>query len=253
MKLKPPPQLELFLRPAQPAPQGEESVLVGALPVPLRWRRNPRAKRYILRVMANGVAWVTIPRGGSQAAGRDFAWRNRAWIERQLQRPPPMPPTPRPWQHGSEICYRGERVPLVVESTPDRVRVTFANQSLHFSKLPDNLRPAVENRLRQLAFDVLVPRTWELAADCHVEIHRVTVRDQRSRWGSCSVRGTISLNWRLIQAPAFVSDYLILHELMHRREPNHSARFWRLVEEACPDYLSAEAWLKGQAKLLRQG
>jgi hypothetical protein len=78
------------------------------------------------------------------------------------------------------------------------------------------------------------------------------VRNQRSRWGSCSRRRTISLNWRLIQTPAFVRDYIILHELMHLREMNHSARFWRQVEIVCPDYRNAEHWLKQHSRMLRQ-
>jgi hypothetical protein len=82
-------------------------------------------------------------------------------------------------------------------------------------------------------------------------VRRVTVRNQRSRWGSCSRRGTISLNWRILQAPPAVRDYLILHELMHLREMNRSARFWREVERACPDYKQAERWLKHHSALLR--
>ena len=78
----------------------------------------------------------------------------------------------------------------------------------------------------------------------------MTVRNQRSRWGSCSRRGTISLNWRLIQAPVFVRDYLILHELAHLKEMNHSRRFWREVARLCPDFAQAERWLKEHASLL---
>jgi hypothetical protein len=77
------------------------------------------------------------------------------------------------------------------------------------------------------------------------------VRSQKSRWGSCSRRGTISLNWRLIQTPAFVSDYICLHELMHLRQMNHSPRFWREMERVCPDYRMAERWLKEHSGLLR--
>ena len=70
------------------------------------------------------------------------------------------------------------------------------------------------------------------------------MRAQKTRWGSCSARGTISLNWRLIHAPPFVRDYLIVHELMHRRQMNHSARYWKLVADAFPRWQEAEAWLK---------
>ena len=73
---------------------------------------------------------------------------------------------------------------------------------------------------------------------------RVSIRNQRSRWGSCSRRGTIPLNWRLVQVPPFVREYVLLHELMHRRELNHSARFWRLVAAACPRYVEARRWLR---------
>jgi predicted metal-dependent hydrolase len=77
------------------------------------------------------------------------------------------------------------------------------------------------------------------------------VRNQKSRWGSCSRRGTISLNWRLIQTPEFVRDYIILHELAHRRQMNHSEKFWLEVERLFTDYLLAERWLKQHANLLR--
>ena len=117
--------------------------------------------------------------------------------------------------------------------------------------LATDLRPAIEKHLWQLATQELPPRVQAFAAQHHVTVRRITVRNQRSRWGSCSRRGTISLNWRLIQTPSEVQDYIILHELMHLREMNHSARFWREVKSVCPDYEVAERWLKQNASLLR--
>jgi predicted metal-dependent hydrolase len=105
-------------------------------------------------------------------------------------------------------------------------------------------RDAIQAHLRRLAERDLPPRTRELAQLHGIAISRVTVRAQKTRWGSCSARGTISLNWRLIHAPPFVQDYLIIHELMHRRQMNHSARYWKLVAEAFPRWREAEAWLK---------
>ena len=105
--------------------------------------------------------------------------------------------------------------------------------------------------MRQLAAQELPARVRELAAAHGVEVARVSVRNQKSRWGSCSRRGTISLNWRLIQTPVAVRDYIILHELAHRRQMNHSEKFWQEVARLCPDYLPAERWLKQHAKLLR--
>jgi predicted metal-dependent hydrolase len=114
-----------------------------------------------------------------------------------------------------------------------------------------DLRLEVEAYLWSLAEKELIPRTLQLAAQHGLGVRTVVVRNQRSRWGSCSARGTISLNWRLIQAPLCVRDYLILHELMHLRQMNHSVQFWRLVREACPDYKNAEQWLNAHAELLR--
>jgi predicted metal-dependent hydrolase len=143
--------------------------------------------------------------------------------------------------------FRGETIPLLVEI--DGVRL--ANQLIPVVETIGDLRVVIERHLRTLAIRELIPRTWDLASLHQVTISRVTVRNQRSRWGSCSAKKTVSLNWRLIQTPAFVSDYIILHELMHLREMNHSRRFWRHVEQVCPEYRKAESWLKAHATLLR--
>ena len=110
---------------------------------------------------------------------------------------------------------------------------------------PDgNLRPALERHLRAAAKAFLVQRAQELAGRHRSVIRRVVIRNQKSRWGSCSCQGTISLNWRLIQLPEQVRDYIIIHELMHLRQLNHSPQFWAEVAEACPGYRAAEEWLK---------
>ena len=114
-----------------------------------------------------------------------------------------------------------------------------------------DLRPVIEKHLRQLATRELPPRVREFSAQHQIAVTRITVRNQKSRWGSCSRRGTISLNWRLIQTPDFVRDYIILHELAHRRHMNHSVRFWSEVERLCPDFRTAERWLKTHRDFLR--
>jgi predicted metal-dependent hydrolase len=105
-------------------------------------------------------------------------------------------------------------------------------------------QPAVEAQMRVRAEKELPGRCLDLADRCGVSIARVSVRNQRSRWGSCSPKGTIMLNWRLLQMPAHVSDYVIFHELMHTKHPNHSRRFWRAVESVCPGWRDAEHWLR---------
>jgi predicted metal-dependent hydrolase len=130
-------------------------------------------------------------------------------------------------------------------------QIRFGTETIKVKEPDADLRRVIERHLWKLAAKELPPRVLEYAAIHQLAIRRVTVRNQKSRWGSCSRRRTISLNWRLIQAPQFVRDYLILHELMHLRQMNHSARFWREVECVCPDYKVAESWLKQHSTLLR--
>ncbi len=231
-----------------PTPSPARAVLsVAGREVPVEFVRKPRARRYILRLRPDGAARVTIPRGGSQAEALAFATRQHEWIAKQLLKPRPAGPAE--WGLGTEILFRGERCALGTGAGPDAI--CFADQTARVAPGFTNLRPAVERHLQRLAIAELVPRVLELAQLHQLRVTRVSVRNQRSRWGSCSARATISLNWRLIQTPPFVRDYIILHELMHLREMNHSARYWRCVAEVCPDYRTAEAWLKANHGLLR--
>jgi len=100
-----------------------------------------------------------------------------------------------------------------------------------------------EPALRRRAAKELPVELLALAAAHEISVTRVSIRNQRSRWGACSARGSITLNWRLILVPPFVREYVMIHELMHRRELNHSRRFWRHVAAACPEFDEARVWL----------
>lgn len=230
------------------APAQTDQLQVGDRSVPLLLVRHPRARRYLLRVRPNGTVQVTIPRGGSISNAWNFASRNIGWLELQLQRLARCPPNPSIWLVGTELLFRGEIIRL--EPDPDGI-IRLGAAALKISPPVTDLRPLIESHLRKLAAVELPPRVLELAAHHGVSISRVSVRNQKSRWGSCSRRGTVSLNWRLIQTPDFVRDYIILHELAHRRQMNHSKKFWQEVAGLCPDYLRAEDWLKQNAGLLR--
>jgi predicted metal-dependent hydrolase len=181
----------------------------------------------------------------------DFARRNRPWIEQQLRKRIAEAAKSRAWTNGTQILFRGELLTIKTQSKDEATMVQFGEHMIHVPAQTLDLRPNLESYLWSLAEKELRPRTLQLAAQHELSVRRVVIRSQRSRWGSCSVKRTISLNWRLIQAPAFVCDYLILHELMHLREMNHSPRFWRLVHAACADYARAEAWLDQHSHLLR--
>jgi predicted metal-dependent hydrolase len=105
--------------------------------------------------------------------------------------------------------------------------------------------------LQERAREELPPRLLELAAVHGLTVTRVSIRNQRLRWGSCAPSGHICLNWRLVLMPAWVRDYVLIHELMHLRRMDHSPRFWAHVEDACADYQAARQWLRTHGRLLR--
>jgi predicted metal-dependent hydrolase len=240
--------LHRFFKTSKQKPPTTDALQVGARAVPLLMVHHPRARRYLLRLRPDGTARVTIPRQGSISAARDFAVRNVGWLELQFKRLAAQPKSPSGWQIGTEILFRG--LPVRIELEAD-VFIRFGTERLKVAEISADLRPAIQKHLRQLAAKELPPRVMELATRHEINVTRVSVRNQKSRWGSCSRRGTISLNWRLIQSPLFVRDYIILHELAHRRQMNHSDKFWMEVARLCPDYLEAERWVKQNAKLLR--
>jgi hypothetical protein len=224
---------------------------VGGRQVPLLLARNPRARRYVLRLRPDGTARVTIPRGGSESEARRFAERHSAWLEQQLQRATERPHEREKWLPGTEFYFRGELVKIETGTNEGSNVVQFGSERIKIAGLASDMRPAIEKHLWGLAAKEFPSKVFAYATFHRLTVNRVTVRNQKSRWGSCSRRGTISLNWRLIQTPEFVRDYIILHELMHLRQMNHSARFWQEVERVCPNYLLAEKWLKQHTALLR--
>jgi predicted metal-dependent hydrolase len=128
--------------------------------------------------------------------------------------------------------------------------VTYGERALRVPSGTVDLRPSIEADLRALARAELVPRLRSLAEEHGLKVAGFSVRNQRSRWGSCSRDGRIALNFRLIQMPPHVRDYVLLHELMHLKEQNHSRRFWRLVRLVCPEFREAERWLKTDGRSL---
>jgi hypothetical protein len=111
-----------------------------------------------------------------------------------------------------------------------------------------------EAALRRHALEELPPQLLALAKTHDITVTRISIRNQRSRWGACSSSGSITLNWRLILVPDFVREYVMIHELMHRRELNHSRRFWKHVAAACPRHREARKWLLTEGhRLFRRG
>lgn len=219
---------------------------------PVTYVRHQRARRYILRVLHDGTLRVTLPRWGAKRDAEVFLRQSRAWIEKQQQIRRDTPASPA-WADGCDILLDGTPLRIAVETADDAVVVRVGEIVVpalpRRGRHPD-VRERVQAWLRAAATRDLPPLVAVHAAALGITVARVSVRDQRSRWGSCARSGAITLNWRLLQMPVFVRDYIVIHELMHRREMNHSPRFWRHVAAACPRYLEARKWLRIEGKTL---
>jgi hypothetical protein len=203
------------------------------------------ARRYIVRVRPDGTVRVTIPRGGSRAEAARFLERQSAWVASERARVRAASVTPA-WTDGATMMLRGELVTMhVCTDASGRRAFRYGDRTIALDgRDGHDLRGCIEADLRSLAREELGPRLHALAGAHGLAVSGLTIRNQRSRWGSCSRAGRIALNYRLVQMPPAVSDYVLVHELMHLKEQNHSRRFWRLVESACPDFRLAERWLR---------
>jgi predicted metal-dependent hydrolase len=221
---------------------------------PVNVRRHRQACRYTLRIhAASREVVLTMPPRGSVRQAREFAQKHGSWIASRIRRMP----VAAPFAHGTLLPLRGlehridhrpgARGSVWVEAQTGERLLCVAGDEPH---LPRRVRDYLKREAKR---DLEVAS--RLAAQAlGVRIKRVSVRDQSSRWGSCSSTGVLSYSWRLILAPPFVLDYLAAHEVAHLIEMNHSRRFWRLVEGICPDMGRAKAWLDAHsADLHRYG
>ena len=183
-----------------------------------------------------------------------------AWIARQAARLAAVAASPlnAAVEPGAELLYLGRTLRLTVLSGGTgrpAVRLEGDRLFAHLPPLPEEERAAavtsaVRNWYIAEARDLLTAKTSHWAGVLGVNPQRIFIREQKSRWGSCSSRGNVNYNWRLIMAPPAVVDYLVVHELCHMKQPNHSPAFWSLVAEAAPDYKEHRRWLRKNGALL---
>jgi predicted metal-dependent hydrolase len=231
----------LYRRPREP--QAIEIVFDTAIYI-VRLRRHRRARRYTLRIAAvTREVILTIPPRGTLKEAREFAQKHGGWIAARLGR---LPEAVR-FAHGILVPLRG--VPHRIVHRPGMRGTVWVETNgaeeplLCVAGQAPYVNRRISDFLRREARGDLETASLRFAAALGVRVRRVAVRDQASRWGSCSSTGVLSYSWRLILAPAFVLDYLAAHEVAHLAEMNHSARFWRLVQRLCPDHHRAKVWL----------
>jgi predicted metal-dependent hydrolase len=210
----------------------------------VRVRRHRQARRYTLRIQAaTREVILTIPPRGTLKEAHSFAQKHGGWIAARLGRLPEAAP----FADGVTVPLRGVPHRIAHRAEARGTVWTEINADGEHQLCVAGRAPHIDRRigdfLRREAKRDLESASLRCARELGLTVRRVTVRDQSSRWGSCSTTGLLSFSWRLILAPSHVLEYLAAHEVAHLIEMNHSARFWRLVQRICSDHERAKAWL----------
>lgn len=215
-----------------------EHILPGNPPVELTLRRSSRARRISLRVSRlDGRVTLTLPQGVRSAAALDFARSKEDWLRAQLQAQPQMTAV----AMGAEIPVEG-RLRRIIPATGRRV--VLAENELAVPGAADGVAIRLQAWLKTLARDRLAAASDRYAQALGRPYARITLRDTRSRWGSCSSNGGLMYSWRLIMAAPEVLDYVAAHEVAHLAEMNHSPAFWAHVARLYPGYEGPRRWLR---------
>lgn len=216
--------------------------------VPILFRQNKRARRIVLRLdQSTAEVVVVLPSRATPAQGRRFALLNEGWIRDRLD----QLPAATPFAPGAEIPYLG--VEHRIRYRPGvPVAVWREGNEIYVSGRREAAERRVEEWLKREARRELLRRARQKAALIGREVHAITLRDPKSRWGSCSARGQLSFSWRLIMAPREVLDYVVAHEVAHLKEMNHGPRFWRLTAQLARDSDYAREWLRENGPALHR-
>jgi hypothetical protein len=208
-------------------------------------RRSSRARRVRVTVDRAGTVEVVLPQRMPMRAAEEAVHELRPWIDRRLAEA---------GRQRAAVLARGDTLPFLgrtldVIEEPGRTRVLRRGEAL---LVPAGIGrdAALERWYRRMAREELQRRLDRACAIAGLSYTRLTIRDQRTRWGSCSRSGAISFNWRLLLAPEAVLDYVVWHEVCHLAFMDHSPRFWGLVSRYCPDHREHAKWLRRNAGTL---
>ncbi len=208
------------------------------------------ARRMVLRLARDGENFsLTVPKRQAQNAIPPFIEASKLWMQNTLAH------RGRPVERASDsIMLRGFTLALVrTGKTRGLVQFDEATKTLSVPGAENHWQRRLTDWLKQEAEEELRKASTIYAEKMGARFTRITVRDQKSRWGSCTSDGALSYSWRLILAPPFVLDYVAAHEVAHLKEMNHGPRFWRLVLTHCPHTRSAKQWLKTHGHTLHHG
>jgi len=225
-------------------------IRLGNEEVPYLLKRSPRRRTVGLKIDQSGLT-VSVPARTPQRTWESILLEKSGWVLDKLEAMRARIVPAVNWRDGEWLPFLGSSIELVVEQGAPRARPTLGDGQLKVA-LPDpSDSTALESRIvqwyRREALAFFQQRITFYARQLDVSVSRLGLSSARTRWGSCTSGGSIRLNWRLIKAPPSVIDYVVIHELAHLVELNHSPSFWKIVAQLCPDYAEQRALLKEQA------
>ncbi len=216
-------------------------------------KHSKRAKRVALRLdPTSHCINLVVPQRMSVKRAMDFARNHEDWVIKTLEGLSP----PIPFTHGTTIPVFGDEVFLEIEinKTIKRTRLTQHDDRLHVLTYMDDPTNRITTHLKKIAHAGLADIASDKAEQIGKHIADVTIRDTKSRWGSCSHDGKITFSWRLMFAPYNAIDYVVAHEVAHLIHMDHSREFWDACESLCSDYKNGKRWMKENGnKLMRYG
>jgi len=229
-------------RPPRPVLIGTFQAELDGRPVSYTLKKSARARQARLEMGQDGLN-VVLPRGGSPGDAPALLEKYRRWILQKLDNYARGMAALKP----GHLAYLGQEYPLAI--VPDghgRGYIRLASDRLEVTanRSGDKLRENLEAWYREQARAIFTARSATVCEKLGLSFNRISIRDQRTRWGSCSSRGNLNFNWRIIMAPPEVVDYIVAHEVAHLRERSHDRRYWALVAGCCPDWAAQRRWLR---------
>ncbi len=219
----------------------------------LRLKVSPRARRLALRLDSKErIINLVIPRRTSFRKAYEFAKSHEEWINKRLK----SLPEPIPFSNSITLPIAGiDRVlSITYDETLKKTDIYLKYNTIIVTSNQQDPSRRIERFLKNHANEIITPLAMEKAYSLGRKIRGITVRDQKTRWGSCSNEGKLSFSWRLIFAPPPAMDYVISHEVAHLKHLNHSKAFWNTCRSLCMDYLEGHIWMRNHGhELMRYG
>jgi len=223
--------------------------------------QSMKAKKVIISIKGQKIR-VAVPKGLSIEHARVFIEENKEWVLKNFLKQASASANANPGNNyvsGEKLLYRGRNYPLIIEETSrsplhtmfigSRI-ITYVPIGLSQEKQSALAKSSIEKWYRGQAEKLLPEQVDFYSKLLDIPYIKLKIKNQKSRWGSCSNKGNINLNWRIIMAPNQVAAYVIIHELIHLKHMNHSKEFWECVEQCLPDYSKCKKWLKENGNAL---